>query len=391
MRHWQGPAIFSFGFRPFFLMGSLWSALAMGLWLLMLGGQLDLPTGFDPITWHANAFLVGYLGAILSGFLLTAVPNWTGGLPVVGWRLAFLAFLWVAGRLAMLVSEGWPVWLAALLDLASLIALFLFLGREIIVGRNWKNLIVLAILGCVIAGGAMLHLDNARGVATAEGIGFRFLLGAGIMMISVIGGRIVPSFTRNWLVKNGKEARPAPPMQAFDKVALIGLAVAILLWVFDVRPVAFGALIVAGILHAFRLARWKGAQTLSEPLVWVLHLGYGLVPLGAILLGAAELSGNPGQIVAALHIWMAGAIGLMTLAVMTRATLGHTGQALRAGQGTVAVYLALLASVALRAFAGISPGDPHLLYMLSGLFWIAAFGGFAVLYGPGLLRPRPGT
>ncbi|HWL58539.1 MAG TPA: NnrS family protein [Paracoccus sp. (in: a-proteobacteria)] len=142
MRAWTGPALLTYGFRPFFLGASLWAAGAMVLWILMLSGAVELPTRFDPVTWHAHEFLFGYLGAVVAGFLLTAVPNWTGRLPVVGWPLACLCLLWLIGRAAVAVSMHLPVWLVALADLSLSLALIGFLTREIVSGRNWRNLIV---------------------------------------------------------------------------------------------------------------------------------------------------------------------------------------------------------------------------------------------------------
>ena len=203
MRAWTGPAILAYGFRPFFLGAAVWAALAMMLWLPMLSGGPGLPTAFDPVSWHAHAFLFGYLGAVVAGFLLTAVPNWTGRLPIVGWPLGGLAVLWLAGRAAVAVSGGLPASMVAAVDLAFPLVLASVIGREIVAGRNWRNLIVLALLAVFIAGNALFHWEAARGDLAAQGYGLRLGLGAGVMMIAVIGGRVVPSFTRNWLVKRG--------------------------------------------------------------------------------------------------------------------------------------------------------------------------------------------
>ena len=391
MRAWTGPAILSYGFRPFFLGAAVWAALAMVLWLAMLAGQITLPAAFDPFAWHAHEFLYGYLGAVVAGFLFTAVPNWTGRLPIVGWRLGALALVWVAGRLAVTVGAGWPAWLVAAVDLAFPVIFALAIGREIVVGRNWRNLIVLAMLAVFALGNAIFHWEAAQGESAAQGYGLRLGLGAGIMMIAVIGGRIVPSFTRNWLVKRGPGRLPVPPMQAFDKTALTGLLAALLLWlVLPEHPLAAVALAVAGGLHLVRLARWAGDRTLAEPLLAVLHLGYALLPLGALAMAVEILLPDAFGMAAAQHLWMAGAIGLMTLAVMTRATLGHTGQELTARTGTVLIYGALLVSVLFRLAAGLWPGLSSPLLTVAGLGWIVAFGGFSIVYGALLVRLAPG-
>lgn len=387
MRAWTGPAILTYGFRPFFFGAAVWAALAMALWVPMLSGHLLLPTRFDPISWHAHEFLFGYLGAVVAGFLLTAVPNWTGRLPIVGWRLGMLAALWLAGRLAIAFSEGLPLRLVVALDLAFPVIFALAIAREIVAGRNWRNLIVLAMLGVFILGNALFHWEAARGDHAAQGFGLRLGLGAGVLMIAVIGGRVVPSFTRNWLVKQRSTALPAPPMQGFDRLALVLLLAALLLWIiWPVAVVTGVALAIAGGMHALRLVRWQGHLTLAEPLVTVLHAGYAMLPLGAASLAVEILVPGSVGMAGAQHVWMAGAIGLMTLAIMTRATLGHTGQRLTAGAGTVAIYGALILAVLARVAAGLWPHFAAPLHMLSGLCWIGAFGGFAVIYGALLLR-----
>lgn len=390
MRHWSGPAIFSFGFRPFFFGASIWAAVAMALWMAMLLGALALPTAFDPVSWHAHEFLFGYLGAVIAGFMLTAVPNWTGRLPVVGWPLAGLFSLWLLGRAAMTFSGAVPPTLVAAFDLLFPVALTVTMAREIIAGRNWRNLMVVGLVAVFTFANGVFHWEAAQGLYAADGYGLRLGLGAVIMMVSLIGGRIVPSFTRNWLAKRQTAVLPVPPMQTYDKACLLALLTAIIAWLFWPQAAVSGVLLlVAGALHLVRLARWAGYQTLAEPLVWVLHFGYVFVPLGAIALGLAMLFPNVGGTAAAQHLWMAGAIGLMTLAVMTRATLGHSGQTLTAGLGTTALYGLVIIAVLSRVLAGIWPQGISALHMLSGASWIAAFCGFALLYGRLLVRASP--
>ena len=389
MRAWRGPAILSFGFRPFFLGAAIWAAVAMALWIPALTGALDLPTRFDAASWHAHEFLFGYLSAVIAGFLLTAVPNWTGQLPIVGWPLGGLFVLWVGGRAGVLLSHGLPSLAVALVDLAMPVALTGFLAREIIVGKNWRNLIVLTMLGIFTISNAIFHWEAARGDYAAQGYGLRAGLGAALMMIAVIGGRIVPSFTRNWLARQGPGRLPVPPMQRFDKIALLALLAALFAWIAAPEAQALAPLLLAaGALHLVRLARWAGDRTLAEPLLWILHLGYLFLPLGAIALGVSILVPGVFGGASAQHLWMAGAVGLMTLAVMTRATLGHTGHELKAGRGTLTLYLGQLAAILARLAAGLWPDQAPLLHILSGLAWIAAFGGFAMLYGPAMMRRR---
>ena len=351
MRAWTGPAILTFGFRPFFLGAAVWAALAMALWVAMLSGHLVLPTAFDPVSWHAHEFLYGYLGAAIAGFLMTAVPNWTGRLPIVGWRLGLLACLWVAGRVAVAISGTLPPGVVAVVDLAFPMTLALVIGREIVAGRNWRNLIVLGMLSVFIVGNALFHWDAARGAYAAQGHGLRLGLGAGIMMIAVIGGRVVPSFTRNWLVKRHGAVLPSPPMQGFDKAALLALLLALMLWVVLPVSIATGvALALAGGLHSVRLARWKGHRTLAEPLVTVLHAGYAFVQLGAV---------------PPVALWASVPVGALATAILvvnnlrdreTDVVAGKRTLAVRFGRGgAIAEYMLLIA---------ISYATPTVLFAL---------------------------
>jgi uncharacterized protein involved in response to NO len=245
----------------------------------------------------------------------------------------------------------------------------------------------LALLAVFTLANGLFHWEAAHGAYAAQGYGLRLGLAAAVMMIAVIGGRVVPSFTRNWLVKRRPGRLPAPPMRQSDKGALLVLLVALLMWVVLPHHRSAGfALLLAGLVHAVRLAHWAGYRTGAEPLVTVLHVAYGFVPLGALAIGAEILWPGTFGAASAQHLWMAGAIGLMTLAVMTRATLGHTGQPLTAGAATVAIYVSISISVLARIGAGYWPSDAVWLHQVAGLGWIVAFGGFTVVYGPLLLR-----
>ena len=387
--HWNGISLFSYGFRPFFLFGASWAALAMLLWILMLSGIIDLPTRLDPISWHAHEFLFGYLGAIIAGFLLTAVPSWTGRKPMAGWPLAMLFAVWVLGRVCIAFSTILPGPIPAVMDLLFPVFLAGVILREIVAGKNWRNLLVLFLLVLFGSANLIFHVEAARGVIAAQGIGLRIGVAAVLMMISVIGGRIIPSFTRNWLVAKGQDDLPSLPMQRFDRVTLVVTAITLVLWISLPRSPWTGvALGVMGCLHLARVLRWKGHRTLGEPLLWVLHLGYLLVPLGGVIEGVAILKPDfltPGT---AQHLWMAGAFALMTLAVMSRATLGHTGQELKGGAGSIVMFLCILGSVLSRIIANLYPDMASTLYLLSAVFWITAFTGFILLYGGSLLKPK---
>jgi len=193
-----GSILFSFGFGPFFLFGSIWAAFAMVLWIMAWSGLIALPTRFDPFAWHGHAFLFGYLSAIVAGFLLTAVPNWTGRSPMKGLGLAALFGLWLVGRIAVLISVYLPVLAVALIDLSFPVVLGAVILREIVAGKNWRNLVILGLLAIFALANMTFHIEAAKGLAAAQGYGIRLGVGAALMMVSVIGGRIIPSFTGSW-------------------------------------------------------------------------------------------------------------------------------------------------------------------------------------------------
>lgn len=380
--------IFSYGFRPFFLCASVWAVVAMSVWILVLSGRLVLPTTLDPVSWHAHEFLFGYLGAVIAGFILTAVPNWTARPAITGWPLARLFVLWLAGRLAIATSAHLPSLVLVITDLSFQLMLCTMVARELISARNWRNLIFVCLLCGQILGNAVFHWEVLLGEYAAHGTGFRIGLAASVMMIVVMGGRIVPNFTHNWLVSRGDAVRPAPTGM-IDKLAILGILFALIFWIIvPEQEITAIALLLSGALHLVRLARWSGHRSGSEPLVWVLHLGYAFIALGAISLGISTLWPSVIGGTAGLHVWMTGAIGIMTVAVMTRATLGHSGRELHAGIGTSAIYYLLVIVVLTRTAVGTLNIHPMSLHMISGIAWLAAFIIFIVIYGPILLSSR---
>ena len=383
-RDYAGPALFAYGFRPFFLVAGLWAAFGILLWLPQYLGLMTLPTAFGPLDWHIHEMLYGYVAASVAGFLLTAIPNWTGRLPVSGWPLAGLVALWLAGRIAILCSAKIGGLAAAVIDVSFLVTLAAVAAREILAGKNWRNLRVLIVLGVLIAGNVVFHAEVL--LKGSADYGIRIAIGAAILLISLIGGRIVPSFTNNWLTRNNPGRLPVP-FSRYD-VATMGLsALALVLWIAaPAHVVTGGVLIAAGVLQSGRLARWAGDRALADRLVLVLHVGYAFVPLGFLLLGVAALTGDVPPS-AGIHAWMAGAVGLMTLAVMTRATLGHTGQKLEAGPATQAIYACVLIGALLRVIAAVSGSLP--LIEIGGILWIAGFAGYALVYAPLLVMRKP--
>jgi len=384
-REYAGSILFSYGFRPFFLGGAMWAALGVLLWLPQYFAELSLPTAFTPLDWHIHEMLYGYVAAIVTGFLLTAIPNWTGRLPVNGYPLAGLSALWLAGRIAVAGSAIWGAEFAAVIDVAFLATLAAVALREIVAGKNWRNLRVLIVLGVLIAGNIVFHLEViVRGSAD---YGIRLSIAGAIGLIMLVSGRIVPSFTHNWLVRSNPGRLPRQ-FGRFDGLALGVSALALAMWIALPQLAVSGVvLMIAGLLQAARLARWAGERTFTDRLVLVLHVGYVFVPIGFLLLAASILWPSEWTASAGLHAWMAGAIGLMTLAVMTRASLGHTGQKLAASVPTQVIYFCALVAALARIVAAFEPSSA-LLYA-AAFAWVLAFGGFAAVFGPLLLGYGP--
>ena len=369
---------FSYGFRPFFIFSALWAVINMSLWVLILHGQLALPTAFDPVSWHAHEALFGYLGAVMAGFLLTAVPNWTNRAPLTGLALLGLLTLWIAGRLAIITSAYLPPLTVAVVDILFLATLCSYVLREIVTGKNWRNLVLIVMITLLIVGNAIFHWEAANSKYAASGYGLRMGLTAAILMISLIGGRIVPTFTRNWLINRGSAAIPAE-FGLLDKLTLAFTSIALLFWcIVPTTQLTGYALLVSGLLQATRLSRWCGIKTRQEPLVWILHLGYAFVPIGMLAIGTTILWSNVFSLASVQHLWMTGAIGVMTIAVMTRASLGHTGQELTSDSKTTTMYLLVIASVLTRLLGDTVSEHAMTILTLSAILWCF---GFMLFFG----------
>jgi len=383
-REHQGWLVLANGFRPFFLLASIQAAIAILVWLPVFFGELQLTSAFAPRDWHVHEMLYGYLPAVITGFLFTAIPNWTGRLPLQGTPLLTLALVWLAGRLAVTFSAETGWWIAMLIDTSFLLLVASAAAREILAGRNWRNLAVVALVLMLFAGNVTFHIEAH--VEGAADIAVRIGISVVVLMISLIGGRIIPSFTRNWLARENPGRLPAP-FSRFDTIVIAIGALALLCWIAAPESRVTGAaLALAGLLHLVRLARWAGDRTVRERLVLILHVGYAFVPIGFLLNAAAAF----GLVLpsAGIHAWMVGGAGIMTLAVMTRATLGHTGQPLVASVATQAIYLAIIVAAIARICAVLHPQQSEILLHIAAFAWVFAFLGYALTFGPLLLGLR---
>ena len=379
MRAYQGPKILARGFRPFFLSAGLFVAIAMPMWVAVLAFGFETSGSLSSRAWHLHEMLYGYVAAVVVGFLLTAIPNWTGRLPVVGKPLAMLWGLWLAGRVAMMFLAAMPV-LAAIIDAAFLMVFAALLWREILAGKNIKNIPVCVLISLLAVSNIAFHYMSLNEISTA--VAERSGLGMIAILISLIGGRIVPSFTRNWMVNQKLSPLPVA-FDIIDKVGLVIGVVAILSWVAAPEFVPAGILFfIAAILYFYRISRWRGHACTAEWLVVILHIGYLWLPVWFSLMAMSiffpDILSQPN----ALHALSAGAIGIMTIAVVTRASLGHSGQKLTANFWTKTIYVLIVTGALVRVLVDWLQIDYTLAIAIAGGLWSAGYTVFVISYGP---------
>lgn len=393
------PLLLTLGFRPFFLLAGLHAALSLALWALwlgvhQLGGMVDAVTiAPPPFQWHAHEMLFGFATAAVAGFLLTAVPNWTGTKPVQGGRLGLLVAAWLAGRAVVWFSAALPAPLVLAVDAAFLPLLALMQGPPIVRAGKPRNLVFVVLILLLAVANGLSHLGMMEVLEGGPLAGQRLAIAVLVVMMTVVGGRVGPAFTGNWL-----RARAIAPgtTPGWLNAAAIATAVTWLVveaaaaWGLAAPDVLRGGLAaVAAAATLARLATWKGWLTRREPLLWILHLGalwlgIGFALSAATLLGVAAVPGN-----AALHAFTAGAAGSLILGVMSRATLGHTGRALTADRPLTAAYLLVNGAAALRVFGPIVAPQWYLeAVTLGGILWVAAYGLFIIRFAPILTAPR---
>lgn len=376
-------SVLSYGFRPFFLGAAMWAILSLTLWIGVVAGVWSVAARYGAVAWHGHEALFGYGGAVVAGFLLTAIANWTGRPPLAGFTLFALFALWCVGRVGLLLSDMVPLGGAVAIDSAFLPLLMVFMAREIIVARNWRNVKTLVLVGLFTAANIGFHAEVM--IVGAPDISARLGVAALVGLIMLIGGRIVPNFTHNWLLRQNATRLPVP-FNALDVATLLVSAAALLVWIGRPHRMETGLLLVlSAAAQTLRLGRWAGASTWREPLVLILHIGYGFIPLGFFLVALAMFAPQLMQPMAALHAWTVGAVGVMTLAVMTRATLGHTGRPLNASRLTSVTYAFIILAALARIASGISPLDQILLVEIAAAAWVIAFALFLIEYAPMLV------
>lgn len=383
---YAGPAFLSYGFRPFFLGAALFTGLAVLAWVALFAGMALVGFLYSPREWHVHEMLFGYLPALIAGFLLTAMPNWTDRMPLRGVPLLLLFLLWLGGRLLMAFPWAGAT-TAAVVDGAFLVLLATYIWREIVIAGSWDRAPIGILVSLYACANMLFHEAALRGTPTD--FPERFALSVMTLMLTLIGGRLTPTFTREFLADRNIATLPEV-VSLMDGVAIVSVLVGVITWVLQPESVWAGALLlVAGVASVVRLLRWGGWRTWREPLVLILHVGYlwvglYLLALGASILGIGFSTAN------AIHVLTTGAMGTMTLAVMTRASLGHTGRPRHADRLTVTIYLLVNIGALLRIFSP-NPVTPtaltHAMLGLSALGWSGAYLLFALHYGRYLVRP----
>jgi uncharacterized protein involved in response to NO len=380
---YQGTAVFSYGFRPFFLGASLFAGVAIPVWILVLAGVGDSTFLYPARDWHVHEMVFGFLPAVITGFLLTAIPNWTDRPPIRGYELMLLFTLWLAGRLLIAIPWFTPL-VSAIIDVGFLVAVAGLFWREIAAAKSWDRAPMGVLVSLLACANILFHVFTLGGIAADRTE--LAAIGMVMMLLTLIGGRLIPNFTGELLVGSGRTERPTP-FSRYDglSIALVGFAV--VSWIVQPHSMVTGWIFVtAGLANLGRLARWYGWLTWREPLVLILHFGYGWFALSLFILGGSILGiGLPAE--DAVHAFTAGAVGAMTLAVMTRASLGHTGRPRHAGPLTVCIYMLVNVGAVLRVFGPMTGLSTSLVMGMAAGSWSGAYLLFALVYGPFLLRP----
>lgn len=377
--------LFAYGFRPFFLLAGLYGALALPVWLGLDAAGVDWTGDWAAVWWHGHEMIFGFAGAVLAGFLLTASAAWTGRPAIAGWRLGLLVGLWLAGRGAMVLAASLPGLLVGILDVAFLAVLGAALAPGLLASRQRRNLVLLVPLAALVAANGAVHLDVAGLTDGGAARGLAVAVLVIIFFIVVIGGRIVPSFTASAMAGRNLKLRNSTVLAVLSILAVLAVIVAEV--AVPASPWSGAAALAAGVLVAARLAGWGTRHTTGQPILWILHAGYAWVAVGLVLKGLADgFDLMPAG--AALHGLTAGAIGTMTMGMMSRVALGHTGRPLRVAPTVTVAYVLLTMAAAGRVASPFLADAEAAAVLVSGTLWSLAFGFFCMVYWPMLTRPR---
>ena len=380
----RGFALFALGFRPFFLAAGVFAILFMGVWLAVLQGAQTPPAEVSPAAWHGHEMLFGYATAVIAGFLLTATQNWTSVPMTRGGPLAAMFGLWLAGRLLPFLPVPYAV--VAAVDLLFLPAVLVSVARPVLKTRQSRNYAFSVMLLALTAANALFHAAALNSDPALSLLGLRLATYLVVLMMVVMGGRVIPYFTERRLDGTATRWKTLEWLAPITAVLLL-IAAPVVQWL-DRGDALFAAIAAAAALvHAIRISGWQDRRLWKIPLLWILHLGYGWIVVG-FALDALHASGLVPPFLA-LHAYATGGIGVLTLGMMSRVSLGHTGRMLEAPKIMSWAFVLINLSAAVRVFGPmLLPAQAPLLYLLGGALWMAAFATFVVVYGPMLWRPR---
>lgn len=371
------------GFRPFFLLSGTFAAAILPLWLLALAGVVRPDAYLDATYWHAHEMVFGYASAVIAGFLLTAAANWTGRATLTGASLLALAALWCAARIA-LVTAGLPRGLTAGLDLAFLPAVAIAIARPIAASGNRRNYVMVAMLVAMWAANLTVHLDVLGVLPGWRRRGALIGVDLVVLLIVVLAGRIFPMFTRNATGVDSIRSHPRLDIAAIGAMALLTIVDAV------APGSSFTVLLAAAaaVLTAARAAHWGVRHSWRHPLLWILHVGYAWVPIGLALRVAAHFT-SAVPIAVSTHALTVGAIGGVTLGMMARVSLGHTGRKLAAGWPIASAFALVTGAALIRVLAPLVDMRAYRASVfVAGGLWTLAFVLFVAVYAPLLAKPR---
>jgi len=377
------PVLFALGFRPFFLLAGFFAIFLVAAWVPVFVGEFAFNTYYGQLGWHSHEMIFGYTSAVVAGFLLTAVRNWTDTPTPTGGYLAAMAALWLGGRILPLFPESLPGWLIALVDLAFLPVVAIGIGVPLVRKGEKRNLVFLLLLAGLFIANLQVHLDLLGYGQQPAGTGVFLGLHIVILLMVIMGGRVIPFFTERAL--QGVVIKRRPVIEWLAPVSALAFLCSEL---FRVDMVVVGACAAsATIVNGIRLASWYTHRYWRVPLLWVLHLGYGWVVAGYCLEAAAAFRAIPPQ--STTHAFTAGGIGVLTLGMMARVALGHSARPLRVGTYMAVAFGLVNLSAFLRALPPIwYPQWFSEFVIFSGALWCIAFIIFVVVYTPILTQPR---
>ncbi len=375
-------ALFALGFRPFFLLSAFFAVVLMVLWMLKLSGGITLSGYYSAAGWHAHEMLFGYTVAVIAGFLLTAAGNWTGMKMIHGWRLTLLSVVFLSGRLAPFIPDL-PYWLIATIDLSFIPLVAFLLAVPILRAKQWSNFVFVPILLMMAAANLVVHLSALEIINTSVVTGSRLMIYLVVLLIVVMGGRVIPFFTERGV--NGVVTKKWTWIEYLSPASVILVAISEMFFA-DKIIIAYLALFAA-IINFVRVAGWYSNKIWQVPLVWILQIAYLWFAIGFIIKGLMIFNIN--ESLFAYHAFTVGGIGMMTLGMMARVSIGHTGREMTLNNWMVLSFILINIAAVVRVIIPILIPDLYQqLMQLSGWLWITAFVIFIVIYTPMWIRPR---